>query len=111
MVRQVTDVAWIPPATRTSAMLCHIPIAKVDKMALLKSWGEPGDQPGQFTFRRASPSMPNSIYVPRGNRPHQVFNTDGKFLRQSPSTFPAPADLAPPLAKALFTAGPCPRST
>jgi len=38
----------------------------------------------------------NSIYVAdRGNRRIQVFNTDGKFLRQFTIDVPAPADARP----------------
>src|SRR5712664_4131251 len=57
---------------------------KVDKDDnWLKSWGEPGDQPGQFnTPHSIAVDARDNIYVAdRGNRRIQVFDTDGKFLR------------------------------
>src|SRR5437762_974911 len=58
---------------------------KVDKDGnWLKSWGEPGDQPGQFnTPHSIAVDAHDNIYVAdRGNRRIQVFDTDGKFVRQ-----------------------------
>src|SRR5207249_1592349 len=73
-------------------------IVKVDKDGnWLKSWGEPGDQPGQFNVPHSiAVDAQNNIYVAdRGNRRIQVFNTDGKFLRQFTIGVPAPADARP----------------
>src|SRR6266581_3288038 len=59
--------------------------AKVDKDGnWVKSWGEPGDQPGQFNVPHSiAVDAQNNIYVAdRGNRRIQVFDTNGKFLRQ-----------------------------
>src|SRR6266404_1697772 len=72
--------------------------AKIDKDGnWLKSWGEPGDQPGQFsTPHSIAVDAQNNIYVAdRGNRRIQVFNSEGKFLRQFTIDVPAPADARP----------------
>src|SRR5260370_1118443 len=86
MFRQVTDVAWDSGGnTYISDGYVNSRIAKIDKDGnWLKSWGEPGDQPGQFnTPHSIAVDAQNNIYVPdRGNRRIQVFDTDGKFLRQ-----------------------------
>jgi DNA-binding beta-propeller fold protein YncE len=73
-------------------------IAKVDKDGnWLKSWGEPGDQPGQFNVPHSiAVDAQNNIYVAdRGNRRIEVFDTNGKFLRQFTIDVPAPADARP----------------
>jgi hypothetical protein len=58
MFRQVTDMAWDRAGnTYISDGYVNSRIAKVDKNGTwIKSWGEPGDQPGQF-------STPHSIAV------------------------------------------------
>jgi DNA-binding beta-propeller fold protein YncE len=86
MFRQVTDVAWDAAGNAyiTDGYI-NSRIAKIDKDGnWLKSWGEPGDQPGQFnTPHSIAIDAHDSIYVAdRGNRRIQVFDTDGKFLRQ-----------------------------
>jgi DNA-binding beta-propeller fold protein YncE len=94
MFRQVTDVSWDPAGnTYISDGYINSRIAKIDNDGnWVKSWGEPGDQPGQF-------NNPHSIAVDaqgqlfvadRGNRRIQVFDGDGKFLRQF--TIDVPAD-------------------
>jgi DNA-binding beta-propeller fold protein YncE len=99
MFRQITDVAWDSVGnTYISDGYVNSRIAKVDKDgAWLKSWGEPGDQPGQFNVPHSiAVDAQNNIYVAdRGNRRIQVFNTDGKFLRQFTIDVPAPADARP----------------
>ncbi|PYU73902.1 MAG: 6-bladed beta-propeller [Acidobacteria bacterium] len=86
MFRQVTDVAWDAAGnTYISDGYVNSRIAKVDKDGnWLKSWGEPGDQPGQFnTAHSIAVDAHDNIYVAdRGNRRIQVFDTSGKFLRQ-----------------------------
>src|SRR5256885_1235358 len=86
MFRQVTDVAWDASGNAyISDGYVNSRIAKVDKDGnWLKSWGEPGDQPGQFnTPHSIAVDAHDDIYVAdRGNRRIQVFDTDGKFLRQ-----------------------------
>jgi DNA-binding beta-propeller fold protein YncE len=96
MFRQVTDVAWDSAGnTFISDGYVNSRIAKVDKAGnWLKSWGEPGDQPGQFnTPHSITVDAQNNIYVAdRGNRRIQVFDSDGKFLRQFTIDVPVPAD-------------------
>jgi DNA-binding beta-propeller fold protein YncE len=99
MFRQVTDVAWDAAGNAyISDGYVNSRIAKVDKDGnWLKSWGEPGDQPGQFNVPHSiAVDAQSNIYVAdRGNRRIQVFNTDGKFLRQFTIDVPAPADARP----------------
>jgi hypothetical protein len=74
-------------------------VAKVDKNGnWLKSWGEPGDGPGQFnTPHSIAVDGRGNVYVAdRGNRRIQVFDGEGAFLRQitidvpvDPNTRPA----------------------
>ena len=86
MFRQVTDVAWDAAGnTYISDGYINSRIAKVDKNGnWLKSWGEAGDQPGQFsTPHSIALDAAGNVYVAdRGNRRIQVFDGDGKFLRQ-----------------------------
>src|SRR5437868_6189496 len=100
MFRQVTDVTWDPDGnTYISDGYINSRVAKVDKNGKwLMSFGEPGDQPGQFnTPHSIVADAQGNIYVAdRGNRRIQVFDGDGKFLRQitidlpfDPNTQPA----------------------
>jgi hypothetical protein len=86
MFRQVTDVAWDAAGNSyVSDGYINSRIAKVDKDGnWLKSWGEPGDQPGQLnTPHSIALDAQGNVYVAdRGNRRIQVFDGDGKFLRQ-----------------------------
>jgi DNA-binding beta-propeller fold protein YncE len=86
MFRQVTDVAWDAAGnTYISDGYVNSRIAKVDKNGKwLKSWGEPGDGPGQFSVPHSiAIDAENNVYVAdRGNRRIQVFDGEGKFLRQ-----------------------------
>jgi DNA-binding beta-propeller fold protein YncE len=99
MFRQVTDVTWDSAGnTYISDGYVNSRIAKVDKEGnWLTSWGEPGSQPGQFnTPHSIAADAQNNIYVAdRGNRRIQVFDTDGKFLRQITIDVPVPADARP----------------
>ncbi len=94
--RQVTDMAWDSAGnTYISDGYVNSRIAKADKGGVwLKSWGEPGDKPGQFNVPHSiAVDAQNNVYVAdRGNRRIQVFDTDGKFLRQMTIDVPAPAD-------------------
>ena len=94
--RQVTDMAWDSAGnTYISDGYVNSRIAKADKDGVwLKSWGEPGDKPGQFnTPHSIAVDAQNNVYVAdRGNRRIQVFDADGKFLRQITIDAPAPAD-------------------
>jgi hypothetical protein len=99
--RQVTDVTWDSEGnTYIADGYINSRIAKVDKNGnWLKSWGEPGNQPGQFnTPHSIASDAQNNIYVAdRANRRIQVFDTDGKFLREIKIEVPVPADARPPI--------------
>jgi sugar lactone lactonase YvrE len=86
LFRQVTDVAWDTAGnTYISDGYINSRIAKVDRDGnWLKSWGEPGGKPGQFdTPHSIAVDAQNNVYVAdRGNHRIQVFDTEGKFLRQ-----------------------------
>jgi len=86
MFRQVTDMAWDKAGnTYISDGYINSRIAKVDSNGnWIKSWGEPGGQPGQFsTPHSIAVDAEDHVYVAdRGNRRIQVFDTEGKFLRQ-----------------------------
>ena len=97
--RQVTDVAWDSAGnTYISDGYINSRIAKVDKDGnWLKSWGEPGDQPGQFaTPHSIAVDAQDNIYIAdRGNHRIQIFDRDGKFLRQIVIDVPVPPDARP----------------
>jgi len=99
LFRQVTDMAWDSAGnTYISDGYINSRIAKADKDGnWLKSWGEPGDKPGQLnTPHSIATDAQNNVYVAdRGNRRIQVFDTDGKFLRQITIDVPVPADARP----------------
>jgi hypothetical protein len=99
MFRQVTDMAWDSAGnTYISDGYVNSRIAKADKNGnWLKSWGEPGDKPGQLnTPHSIAVDAQNNIYVAdRGNRRIQVFDSEGKFLRQITIDVPVPADARP----------------
>ena len=86
MFRQVTDMAWDPASnTYISDGYINSRVAKVDKDGnWVKSWGEPGDKPGQFSVPHSiAVDLKGNVYVAdRGNRRIQVFDGDGNFLRQ-----------------------------
>ena len=73
-------------------------VAKIDKDGnWLKSWGEPGDGPGQFnTPHSIAVDAHGRVYVAdRGNRRIQVFDNEGKFLRQITVDVPVDPDARP----------------
>jgi DNA-binding beta-propeller fold protein YncE len=96
MFRQVTDVAWDAAGdTFISDGYINSRVAKVDKNGdWIKQWGESGSGPGQFnTPHSIATDAQGNVYVAdRGNRRIQVFDDDGKFLRQITIDVPAPAD-------------------
>jgi hypothetical protein len=99
MFRQVTDMAWDAEGnTYISDGYVNSRIAKVDKNGKwLKSWGEPGDQPGQLnTPHSIAVDANGNVYVAdRGNRRIQVFDGNGKFLRQIVIDVPSDPNAAP----------------
>jgi hypothetical protein len=96
MFRQVTDMAWDAAGnTFISDGYINSRVAKVDKDGnWVKSWGEPGDGPGQFNVPHSiALDAAGNVYVAdRGNRRIQVFDGDGKFLRQMTIEVAAPPD-------------------
>jgi hypothetical protein len=73
-------------------------VTKVDKDGnWVKSWGERGTGPGQFnTPHSIAADAQNNIYVAdRANRRIQVFDGEGKFLRQFTIDVPVPPDARP----------------
>jgi DNA-binding beta-propeller fold protein YncE len=99
MFRQVTDMAWDAAGnTYISDGYVNSRVAKADKDGVwVKSFGEPGDKPGQLnTPHSIAVDAQNNVYVAdRGNRRIQVFDADGKFLRQITIDVPAPPDARP----------------
>jgi DNA-binding beta-propeller fold protein YncE len=110
MFRQVTDVAWDRSGnTYISDGYINSRVAKVDKNGKwLMSWGTPGDGPGQFnTPHSIAVDAQGEVYVAdRGNRRIQVFDGEGKFLRQITIDVPVDANSHPAIgAKPTATTG------
>ncbi len=86
MFRQVTDIAWDSVGNGyISDGYINARVAKVSHDGeWLGSFGTPGDGPGQLnTPHSIAVDAQNQIYVAdRGNRRIQVFDVDGKLLRQ-----------------------------
>ena len=101
--RQVTDVAWDKQGnTFISDGYINSRVAKVDKDGQwLKSWGDRGKEPGQFNTPHSIATDANgNVYVAdRGNHRIQVFDGDGKFLRQFVIDVPVPPDAKPAIGK------------
>jgi DNA-binding beta-propeller fold protein YncE len=99
MFRQVTDVAWdLAGNTYISDGYINSRVAKVDPHGnWIKSWGQAGSEPGQFnTPHSIAVDAQDHIYVAdRGNRRIQVFDSDGKFLRQIVIDVPVDANARP----------------
>ena len=116
MFRQVTDVAWdVAGNSYISDGYVNSRVAKFDKNGrFLRSFGEPGDQPGQFNTPHsiAADAQGNLYVADRGNRRIQVFNGDGEFLREITINVPfdyasaAPAIGKKPAADATGTMSP-----
>ena len=87
--RQPTDVTWDTQGNIfISDGYINSRVAKYDKNGdWVKSWGEKGSKPGEFnTPHSIAADARGNIYVAdRGNRRIQVFDPDGKFLREMKS--------------------------
>ncbi len=101
--RQVTDMAFDKAGdTFISDGYINSRVAKVDKDGnWLKSWGDRGKEPGQFNTPHSIATDANdNVYVAdRGNSRIQVFDKDGKFLRQIVIDVPVPPDAKPAIGK------------
>jgi DNA-binding beta-propeller fold protein YncE len=110
LFRQVTDVTWDSGGnTYISDGYVNSRVAKVDKDGnWLKSWGEPGNQPGQFNVPHsiAADAQDNIYVADRGNRRVQVFDGDGKFLRQFTIDVPVDPNARPPIGIRATQANP-----
>jgi hypothetical protein len=97
--RQVTDVAWDPAGNAyISDGYINSRVAKVDRNGnWLKSFGDPGAQPGQLnTPHSIAADAKGNIYVAdRGNRRIQVFDGEGRVLREIRIDVPFPPDARP----------------
>ena len=101
--RQPTDVTWDPQGNAyISDGYINSRVAKVDKDGnWIKSWGDRGKEPGQFnTPHSIATDAQGNVYVAdRGNHRIQVFDGDGKFLRQFTLNVPVPTDAKPAIGK------------
>jgi len=125
--RQVTDMAWDAAGNiYISDGYINSRIAKIDKDGnWIKSWGEPGTGPGRFnTPHSIAIDAADNVYVAdRGNGRIQVFDEDGKFLREIhinvpydhkthpwmgnlPSQMPATSEAPAPLNKTMLNGSP-----
>jgi DNA-binding beta-propeller fold protein YncE len=86
MFRQVTDVTWNAAGDAfISDGYVNSRVAKVDIHGRwLKSFGEPGEGPGQLdTPHSIAADAQGNVYVAnRGNSRIEVFDSEGKYLRQ-----------------------------
>lgn len=97
--RQPTDVTWDTQGNIfISDGYINSRVAKFDKNGdWVKSWGEPGKGPSQFdTPHSIAADAKGNIYVAdRGNFRIQVFDPDGKLLREIKLNVPVPSDARP----------------
>jgi hypothetical protein len=84
--RQPTDVAWDSKGnTYITDGYINSRVAKYDKNGdWVTSWGEPGTGPGQFrTPHSIAIDKNDNVYVgDRSNQRVQIFDTEGKYLRE-----------------------------
>ena len=125
--RQVTDMTWDTAGnTYISDGYINSRIAKVDREGnWVKSWGEPGTGPGQFSTPHsiASDDAGNIYVADRGNGRIQVFDGEGKYLREIridvpydhsihpwmgnvPSQAPSSAEAPAPMNKTMTSGAP-----
>ena len=97
--RQPTDVTWDPQGNiYISDGYINSRVAKFDKNGdWVKTWGEPGNKPGQMdTPHSIAADAKGNIYVAdRGNFRIQVFDIEGKLLREIKLDVPVPLDARP----------------
>jgi len=97
--RQPTDVTWDTQGNIfISDGYINARVAKFDKNGdWVKSFGEPGNKPGQFdTPHSIASDAKGNIYVAdRGNFRIQVFDPDGKLLREIKMNVPVPPGSRP----------------
>ncbi|HEV2200769.1 MAG TPA: peptidyl-alpha-hydroxyglycine alpha-amidating lyase family protein [Bryobacteraceae bacterium] len=97
--RQPTDVAWDrDDNVFISDGYINSRVAKFDKNGKwVKSFGDPGSGPGQFNTPHgiANDAQGNIYVADRGNRRIQVFDPDGKLLREIRINASAPPGLMP----------------
>lgn len=97
--RQPTDVAWDREGDIfISDGYINSRVAKYDRNGdWVKQWGQPGAGLGEFnTPHSIAADREGNIYVAdRGNRRIQVFDTNGRFLREMKIDVPAPPDAQP----------------
>jgi len=97
--RQVTDVTWDPAGNvYISDGYINSRVAKTDRNGKwLKSFGEPGNGPGQLnTPHNIAADAQGNIYVAdRGNRRIQVFDGEGKVVREIRVDVPVDAGAQP----------------
>jgi hypothetical protein len=94
--RQPTDVTWDTAGNIfISDGYVNSRVAKYDKNGdWVKEWGKPGKNSGEFnTPHSIAADAQGNIYVAdRGNARIQVFDPDGKFLREIRIDVPVPTD-------------------
>jgi len=99
MFNQPTDVAWDSVGNIfISDGYVNSRVAKYDKTgAWVKSWGQRGFAPGEFNLpHNIAVDSSDRVYVAdRANGRIQVFDTDGKFLKQIVIDVPAPPGAKP----------------
>ena len=102
---QPTDVAWdADDNSYFSDGYVNSRIGKADKRGQwVASWGSAGKGEGQFNTPHGIAVSPSQeVFVAdRGNNRIQVFDTNGKFLRQFTVNAPIPADAKPATGNAV----------
>jgi DNA-binding beta-propeller fold protein YncE len=97
--RQVTDIAWDADGNSyISDGYINSRVAKIDKNGdWIKSWGEPGSGPGQFSTPHsiATDDQGNVYVADRGNGRIQVFDGNGKYLSEIKIDVPYDHNLHP----------------